>query len=202
MIYPLLYKMTGNQSHYYTETLQTTLYSTRWQLIRARYYNETLQTSLCSTRWQVMPSRYYTETLQTTLYSTRWHVIRARYYTETLQTTLYSTRRQIMMNNRTMTLRLYRLPSALHDDRLSDPLLHWDSMDYPLLYTMTGNQSPYLYWNSTTTFYYTRWQIMPSPLDYDTDILQTTIYSHDDRKSERVITLRLCRLSSTLHDDR
>ena len=84
-----------------------------------------------------------------------------------------------------MTLRYYRLHSTPHDEGEAK-LLDYDTETlqlYTLLYTM---------------------KVRPSPLNYDNVSLQTASILHDYKKGLYcfTMTLKLYRLTSTLHDDR
>ena len=62
----------------------------------------------------------------------------------------------------TMTLRLYRLPSTIHDEHVRPSHLDYDTETLQ------------------TILYSTRRQVMPSSLDYDTETLQTTLTIQDE----------------------
>ena len=108
------------------------------------------------------------------------------YDTLTLQTTLYFTRWQVIPARWTMTMRLYRLPSTIHDDRLGSA--HWimTLRLYRLLSTLHDDRLALACWTVTLRLYR-----LPST-------------QHDDRlgPAHWTMTLRLYRLLSTLHDDR
>ena len=77
------------------------------------------------------------------------------YDTEILQTNLYSKSWQVRPSQLDYELRLYRLPSTLHDEGKAEPigLWQWDFTEYPLLYTITVKDESIRIWHWDSTDY-------------------------------------------------